>query len=257
MGFAVPAHHFVRVYNQILETGKVSRGFLGVDYNDLPFTPAMAEYFGVKQGSGVLVTQVVGGEGSNEEPGPAAKAGILPEDVIIAFNGKKVVGVEDFLVSVAEILPGTTVTVKVVRKGQEKELPVILAERPSDTSEEEDRRPFNFDEEEAPKTEIGLEFNNVPGQIARSLNIEGGAYITSVSPGSLADDAQLIGSDQRGYGDIIIAANGEPVTNARDLDNSVRKLDSGEAVILKFLRILSQDQSGLVTETEYTSIVKP
>ncbi len=257
VGFAVPAHHFVRVYNQILETGKVSRGFLGVGYNDLPFTPAMAEYFGVKQGSGVLVTQIVGGEGSEDEPGPAAKAGILPEDVIVAFNGKKVHGVEDFLVSVAEALPGTAVKVKVVRKGQEKELPVILAERPSDTGEDEERRPFNFEEKEEPKTEIGLEFDNVPGQIARSLDIEGGAYITSVSPGSLADDAQLIGGDQRGYGDIIVAANGEPITNARDLLNSVRKLDSGEAVILKFLRIRGQDQSRLVAETKYTSIVKP
>ncbi|MBN2318086.1 MAG: trypsin-like peptidase domain-containing protein [Acidobacteria bacterium] len=258
VGFAVPAHHFVRVYNQILEKGKVSRGFLGINYNDLPFTPAMAQYFGVKQGSGVLVTRVVGGEGSDEEPGPAAKAGILPEDVIVEFNGGKVDGVEDFLVSVAEILPGTTVKVKVVRKGQEKEFSVALAERPSDTVEDS-RSPFNFeDEEEAPKTEIGLEFDNVPGQIARSLNIEGGAYVTSVSPGSLADDAQLIGHDQRGYGDIIIEANGEPITTAQDLLNSVRKLKSGEAVILKFLRVIEQDQrGGLAAGTYYTSLVKP
>jgi serine protease Do len=257
VGFAVPAHHFVRVYNQILEKGKVSRGFLGVYYNDLPFTPAMAEYFGVNQDSGVLVTKVAGAEGSDEEPGPAAKAGILPEDVIVALNGKKVVGVEDFLVSVAEILPGNTVKVKVIRKGQEKVFSVTLAERPPEPGEEE-RSSFNFeDEEEERKTEIGLEFTNVPGQIARSLNIEGGAYITSISPGSLADDAQLIGSDQRGYGDIIVAANGEPVANYQDLLNSVGKLDSGEAIILKFLRIRGQDQSGLVADTQYTSIVKP
>ncbi len=259
VGFAVPAHHFVRVYNQILETGKVSRGFLGIAYNSLPFTPAMAEYFGVKQGTGVLVTQVIGGEGSDEEPGPAAKAGILPEDVIVAFNGKKVVGPEDFLVSVAEILPGNAVKVKVVRKGLEKEFTVTLAERQSESGEGQ-RSPFNFEEDkEEPKTEIGLEFDNVPGQIARSLNIEGGAYITSVSPGGLADEAQLIGRDNNpsSLGDIIMAANGETITNAQDLLNAVRKLNSGEAVILKFLRI-GQDQMGnLESGTFYTSIVKP
>jgi serine protease Do len=256
VGFAVPAHLFIGVYNQILETGKVRRGLLGVNMNDLPFTPAMAEYFGVKQVSGVLVTKVIGGEGSEEEPGPGAKAGIMAEDVIVEFNGKKILGEQDLLRAVAETLPGRTVKVKAIRKGLEKEFQVTLDERKFEEQQEEDRYSFS-DKEEKPKAEIGLEFDNVPGQIARSLNIQGGAYVTSVSPGSLADDAGLVGADQGVPGDIIISANGSPIAGAQDLLDFVRKLKSGEGVVLKFLR-LSQDRSGnLNTFTHYTSIVKP
>jgi serine protease Do len=260
VGFAVPAHLFVNVYNQILETGKVRRGLLGVNMNILPFTPAMARFFGVKQGSGVLVTKVVGGEGSEEPASPASKAGITSEDVIVEFDGKKISTTRDLLVAVADTMPGKTVKVKAVRKGQEKEFQVTLDERLPEEVEDK-RSPFSFSEEEKPKTEIGLEFDNVPRQTAQIFKIEGGAYITIVSPGSLADDAGLIGADSRGpgAGDVVIAANGNSITNAQDLLDLVRKLKNGEAVILKFLRIEGRDPetNGLVIGTYYTSIVKP
>ena len=256
VGFAVPSHLFVKVYNQLLEKGKVSRGYLGVYYNSLPFTPAMAKFFGVKDGSGVLVTRVIGGEGSSETPGPAAKAGIAPEDVIVEFNGKKIVGFQDFLVAVAETAPGHTVKVKVVRKGQEKVFDVTLDER--DFEQGSEPRRFELGEDDKDKTpEIGLVFDDVPGQVSRALKIEGGAYVTSVSPGSLADDAGLIGADQNGNGDIIVEANGTKVKNAQDFLNAVRKLDSGEAVVLKFLRIGRSQSAEPDFGTLYTSIVKP
>ena len=256
VGFAVPSHLFVKVYNQLLEKGKVSRGYLGVYYNSLPFTPAMAKFFGVDQGSGVLVTKVVDKEDSENGPGPAARAGIIPEDVIIEFDGKKVVGVQDFLVAVADATPGSTVKVKVVRKGQVKDFDVILDER--DFEQEQERSRFNFSkEEENPKPEIGLEFDNVPGQLTRSLEIEGGAYVTTVSPGSLADDAGLIGADQTGIGDIILEANGISIKSPEDLLDAVRKLDNGEAVVLKFLRVGRNRAGEFESGTLYTSIIKP
>jgi serine protease Do len=89
VGFAIPSHLFVPVYNQMLQTGKVLRGWVGVSMNSLPFTPAMASFFGVKQGSGVLITQLVDENGESAETGPAAKAGLRPEDVAIEFDGKK------------------------------------------------------------------------------------------------------------------------------------------------------------------------
>jgi serine protease Do len=255
VGFAVPAHSFVKVYNQILEKGKVSRGYLGVYYNSLPFTPAMAKYFGVEQGSGVLVTKVIGDD-SDKGPGPAAKAGIMPEDVIVEFDGKKVIGVQDFLVAVAEAMPGQTAKVKVIRKGQPKTFDVTLDER--EFEQEPQRSRYSFaEEEEKPNTEIGLVFDNVPGQILRSLNIDGGALVTSVSPGSLADDAGLVGSDQSSSGDVIVEANGVPVKSPQNLVSVVRKLDSGQAVVLKFLRVARTQDGGLDSGILYTSIVKP
>jgi serine protease Do len=256
VGFSVPSHLFVKVYNQILQTGKVSRGWVGMGMNRQPFTPAMAKYFGVKQGSGVLVTQLSDEKGKPANTGPAAKAGIKPEDVVIGFDGKKIMNNQDFLLAVADTPPGKKAIIKVVRQGQEKEFEVTLAER---KLEEQEKTKYSFEEkEEKPKTEIGLSFDTLPGGLAESLNISGGAYVVSVKPGSLADDAGLVGSEQVGRGDVIVAANGKPINNPQDLLNIVKNLKIEEPVILKFLRVLGQDENrSLVTEINYTSIVKP
>ncbi len=253
VGFAVPSHLFTNVYNQILKSGKVSRGFLGVSMNTLPFTPAMAKFFGVRQGSGVLVTQL---SDVGEETGPAEKAGILPEDVIVEYDGTKIEGVQDFRLAVANTPPGETVGIKVVRSGKEREFEVTLAER---LLEEQARGQYSFEErEEKPKAEIGLLFDDIPPRIAQTVDVAGGAYVISVQPGSLAEEAGLIGEEQ-GAGDIIVAANGKPVENAQALLAIVKALKSGEPVILKFLRIMGRGQGNTPADTAilYTSIVKP
>jgi serine protease Do len=255
VGFAVPSHLFVKVYNQILQTGKVSRGWMGVSMNRLPFTPAMARYYGVKQGSGVLITQLVDEKGEISESGPAAKAGFKAEDVVVEFDGQKVQDNQDFRMAVANTQPGKSVKVKVVRHGQEKELEVAVAER---KIEKQEKSQYSFeDKEEKPKTEIGLSFDNVPQRIAKAMNISGGAYVTSVSPGSLADDAGLSGPEQGG-GDVIVSANGTPVNDKDDLLKIVKAVKSGDPVILKFLRGERAGQAGQVlTEVCFTSIIKP
>ncbi|HTY61512.1 MAG TPA: trypsin-like peptidase domain-containing protein [Acidobacteriota bacterium] len=256
VGFAVPSHLFVRVYNQILQTGKVSRGWVGVGMNGQPLTPAMAKFFGVKQGYGVLITQLSDEKGKAANTGPAAKAGIKPEDVVIEFDGKKIANNQDFRMAVADTPPGKKVVIKVVRQGKEMPLDVIVAER---KLEEQEKAQYSFEEkEEKPKTEIGLSFDTIPSGLAESMNISGGAYIVSVKPGSLADDAGLVGADEGGRGDVVVAANGKPVNNPQDLLGIVKNLKSGEAVVLKFLRIAGQDENrNIVSVPNYTSIIKP
>ncbi len=256
VGFAVPSHLFVKIYNQILQTGKVSRGWVGVSMNSQPFTPEMAKFFGVKQGSGVLITQLSDEKGKTAETGPAAKAGVKPEDVVVEFDGKKITNNQDFRMAVADTPPGKQVKIKVVRQGQERNLDITVAER---KLEEPEKAQYSFEEkEEKPKTEIGLSFDTIPGNLMESLNISGGAYVVSVKPGSLADDAGLAGSEQGGSGDVIVAANGKPINNPQDLLGIVKNLKSGEAVVLKFLRIVGQDESrNFVSIPNYTSIIKP
>jgi len=258
VGFAVPAHIFVEVYNQILEKGKVSRGYLSVNMNiEFPFTPAMADYFGVKQGKGVLITGLV------EENGPAAKAGIKPEDVIIEFDGKKITSVQELRLAAANTPPGRTVNVKAVRFGTVKDFSVTLAERPL---QEQAKQGISFEPKAEPKTEIGMNIDNVPTRLAQSLNISGGALLVSVSPGSLAEDAGLVGQrNQAGNFDIVQTANGKKIEVAQDLLDILKGLKSGQAVILKILRV-PMDASGRIamdafgkpaTSTGYTSIVMP
>ncbi len=256
VGFAIPSHLFVTVYNQILQTGKVSRGWVGVRMNRLPFTPAMASYFGVKQGSGVLITQLVDEDGETSETGPAAKAGLKPEDVVIEFDGKMIRDTQDFQMAVANTLPGRKAKIKIVRGGKEKEFEIAVAERHFN---EEKRSQYTFqDSEEKPKSEIGFTVDNVSPRVAQSLEIPGGAYVLSVKPGSLADDAGLVGGEQGVSGCVIVAASGKPINGAQDLLNAVKSTKSGEPLILKFLRILGVRQDNrLVTEIYYTSIIKP
>jgi serine protease Do len=255
VGFAVPSHLFTKVYNQILQTGKVARGYLGVYYNRLPFTPAMANYFGVKQGSGVLVTKVSGEKES--DAGPAAKAGIKAEDVIVEYDGKKLSSASDFLIAVADTIPGRKVKVKAVRFGLEKEFEVVVGERQSE-GQEKGRYSFE-DKEEKPKPELGLEIDDVPRRVAQNMEISGGAYVASVSPGSLADDAGLAGTESGGSGDVIVSVNGKQIANAQDLVSYVKGLKAGDAFIIKFLRIVGRDQESnrFETGTYYTSIIKP
>jgi serine protease Do len=253
VGFSVPSHIFAKIYNQILQTGKYSRGWLGVTFNPLPFTPAMAKFFGVKQGAGVLVTLLSDEKGGGSETGPAAKAGIKPEDVIVEYDGKKILGVQDFRIAVAETPPGRKVKVKVIRRGEEKDFEVAVGER---VFEEQQKAQSRLDEEEKPKTEIGLEFDNVPAGRAKSVGISGGAFVTSVKPGSLADDAGLGGSDQ-GSGDIIIGANDKQVANAQELLKIVKALKRGDPLIIKFLHFEQTGTGQYDTAIYYTSIVIP
>jgi serine protease Do len=257
VGFAVPSHLFTRIYNQILQTGKVARGWVGVNMNPFPFTPAMAKYFGVKQGSGVLITQLSDEKGEPSDTGPAAKAGLKPEDVVIAYNGKKINGMQDFRLAVADTPPGQKAVVKVVRHGQEKEFEITVGER---RFEDQEKGRYSFEEkEEKPKAEIGAEIDNVPPRIAQALDVTGGAYVVSVKPGSLADEAGLSGPDQGSSGDVIVAANGKEIQNARELFDIINGLKGGESVVLKFVRVAGRAQSGgrIPTATYFTSILKP
>ncbi len=261
VGFAVPSHIFVNVYNQILEKGKVNRGYLGVNMNvQFPFTQSMADFFGVKQGSGVLIT------GLPDENGPAAKAGIKAEDVIIEFDGKKISEVQDLRLAAANTPPGRTVDVKAVRYGTVKDFSITLAERPPDATQP--KRGFSFDEQAEPKPEIGMRIDNVPTQLARQIEITGGALVVSVNPGSLAEDAGIRGQqDQAGVFDVILAANGKKIEVYQDMVNILKDLKSGQAVVIKLARFLQDPQTGrLVMDSQtgkvsqsigYTSLVKP
>ena len=257
IGFAVPSHVFVKIYNQILETGRFARGWIGITMNNYPFTPALAEFFGVKQGTGVLVTGLVDESAKpSDTAGPAAKAGIRPEDVIVEFDGAKIKDIQDFRMAVANTIPGKTVKVKIVRYGEEKVFDAVLAERTIDEASRQQGRNDGYSfEEQKPKAEIGIDFDVVPQRLARAMNITGGAQITSVKPGSLADDAGFRGQPQRGgNGEVIVAINGKPVNTPNDLLDIVKEVKTGDAIVFKFLRYAQETNE---TSVSFTSLIKP
>ena len=121
IGFAIPVSVARMVMESIVKDGRVTRGWIGVEPNDL--SPELAETFGVKVSAGVIITGVL-------QSGPAAQAGILPGDVITGVAGKPVVNVSELLSNVATLTPGSAFRFSLVRRDQRIELDVIPGVRP-------------------------------------------------------------------------------------------------------------------------------
>ena len=120
IGFAIPAALAKRVLEQIIETGTVTRGWFGVEMAEL--TPELAESLGLKGTRGAIV-------GGIERGSPAERSGMKLGDVVVAVNGRPVGDTSAALNAIAEIPPGKTVPVKLVRRNQELNLEVVVGKR--------------------------------------------------------------------------------------------------------------------------------
>jgi serine protease DegQ len=124
IGFAIPVSTAKQVLEGIVKDGQVTRGWIGVEPQDL--NPELAETFGLKPSAakdgGVIITGVL-------QNGPAAQAGIQPGDVITAVDGKGVRNVSQLLTAVAALKPGTPAPLTVLRKDKESEIAVTPGKR--------------------------------------------------------------------------------------------------------------------------------
>jgi serine protease Do len=123
VGFAVPINMARNVMEQIIKTGRVARGYLGVRPQDV--TPQLRKAFALSEQTGALIAEVVPNSAAEE-------AGIKDGDVIIEFNGKKVTDARQFRLLVSQTPPKAKVTLKLVREGKEKTLTATLAELPAE-----------------------------------------------------------------------------------------------------------------------------
>ena len=121
IGFAIPVSTAKQVLEDIVKTGKVTRGWIGVEPNEL--SPELAETFGVKAKTGVIITGVL-------QNGPAAKAGVRPGDVITGVGNKDIRTVQELLTAVAGLKPGNSTRFAMQRGGDKLELEVTAGARP-------------------------------------------------------------------------------------------------------------------------------
>ncbi len=126
IGFAIPVSLAKNVMQQIIEHGHVSRGWLGIEIQDV--TPALAESFGLTNQEGVIIAGVL-------RRGPADRAGLAPGDVILQVNGRDVGEVRSALVAIAQTRPGNKVHIKGLRNKKAFELDAEVAERPIQQAE--------------------------------------------------------------------------------------------------------------------------
>ena len=175
IGFAIPIDMATKIVAQLKDNGEVTRGWLGVNIQDLK--GELADYYGAKGGEGVLVTEVVPGN-------PAEKAGIKAKDIITAVDGEKVRTSRELTAKAATLPVGETTKITVVRDGKERTVDVKVAKRPV-TVADAGKPPV---EKEG---EYGLQVTDLTPEMARRLktNREAGVVVVGVRPDSKAAKA--------------------------------------------------------------------
>jgi len=214
IGFAIPSNMAKVVMENLIEKGKVVRGWLGVTIQTL--TPELAEQFNLEDKRGVLVGDVSDG-------GPAEKAGIQRGDVIVEYNGENVDDVTNLRNMVANTPPDGKVTIKLIRDGKTKSFDVRISEMASD---------IGSLAEHSDNQLKGVSVQDITPQLKNTLRIP--ERIAGVVVSDVREDSPASGVLQRG--DVIMEINKEPVRNLEDYQESVAAIESDEDILMLVFR---------------------
>ncbi len=209
IGFAIPSNMALAVARQLIATGKVERGWLGLTVQDL--TPDRAKPLGLAGRKGALVAGVVKG-------GPASNAGIRKGDAVVAFAGKPVESSSDLRNRAAAAAIGSEVPLTILRDGREKPVTVTIGDL------EQAARLLSASVEE----KLGATVRTLPEKTASKLGLEtgNGVEVTKVDKGGPMGNAGFE------VGDVILAVNERPVAGAAEFSAAVGAFRPGQKVSL-------------------------
>ena len=216
IGFAIPSDMAKGIIEQLKESGEVRRGWMGVAIQDI--TPELAEYYKLKQKNGVLIAKVYKGD-------PADKAGIIPGDIIIKIQGKKVKNSRDLSTTIAGQGVGTKVVVTLIRNGKRKTVWMKLTRR-SDSEPGAKSLEAGYDE-------FGIEWKELNDATVRQFGYpEGveGLVVTDLKTDGRADGAGIR------KGDLLVEINHRSVESYEDYQKVLSTIDTGQVVQFLFRR---------------------
>jgi S1-C subfamily serine protease len=231
IGFAIPANMARNIMGQLIKTGKVERGFIGIMPNGI--TPGQEQAFGLKPGqTGVAISQV-------DPNSPGAKAGLQVGDVIVAVNGNQVQDENSFRIQIAGMAPGTTVQLRIERNGQESTVPVTLGENTEYAKAQAGRNGRNPGGEEGGAVSAlpGVQVDSISPDLQQRLNLPArvtGVVVTGVEEGSVAGEAGLQ------EGEVIERVNHQKVTTPAEFDAAVKAAGGNQVLLL----VYHTDQQG-------------
>ena len=215
IGFAVPINMARRVMNELIETGQVSRGWLGVGIQDM--TPELAKAFGLDQAKGSLVTEVMPGT-------PAEKAGLQKGDVILRLNGSTIENSNGLRNLIAEARADAKVDLDLVRNKVPMTLSVRLDERPKQSGQADANSATK-----SPSPELGFAVQELTPEMAQRLGyetIQSGIVITAVKPDSPAFNGGLRA------GMMIVEMNRQSINSMADFQRAARDISTEDGVLL-------------------------
>jgi serine protease Do len=241
IGFALPSNEASFVYQQIVSQGKVRRGYLGIILDSVK--PEFARVYGLPEAKGVIVTDV------REAQGPAGKAGILTNDIIVEFNNQPVGNAQDLINKVAATPVGQTVPISFLRdvggKMERRTVSVTIGERPGSLALRD------LDEPPVPKGKdgdstgntlrLGLTLEEITPQIVNERHLSGvrGLLIKDVDANGIAADAR---PQPVREGEVITRINRIPVSTLADFQRVIGGLKPGDAIVLNVARYDSQQE---------------
>ena len=220
LSFAIPIDVAMDVQNQLRQSGRVSRGRIGVVIQEV--SRELAESFGLPKPAGALVNAV-------EKGGPAEKAGIETGDIILKFDGKPVVSSGDLPRLVGATRPGSKSVVEIWRKGASREIGLVVGEVPEDRVANRERSRTRPSEQQANR--LGMVVNDLTAEQKRDMKLSGGVIVEDVR-GQPRGDLRS--------GDIITAvtARGQTteIRGADQFNKYVNSLDRATTVTLHIKR---------------------
>jgi len=201
VGFAIPSASAKLIMDQLVKEGKVHRGLLGVNIQDL--NQALAKSFGRADTNGALVSEVVPGS-------PAEKAGIKAGDIVLSFNGRPVTGAGQLKNLVGLEKPGSTVKLTIYRDHNTQEIATTVGERTPE-------RLASASPKAETSKELGLELEKVPADAVKKMKLKEGVglRIKSVDPEGLGSRMGLAA------GDVILEVDGHKVSDVSHFSKEV------------------------------------
>jgi serine protease Do len=225
IGFAIPSDTVKTVISQLEKSGKVTRGWIGVQIQQI--TPDIADSLGLKKDQGALVAEP-------QPNSPAAKAGIQSGDVITSVDSQPVKNARELARKISSMAPGTSVKLGIWRKGEEKQLTLTLGELPN-----QQQARAHTDQDQTSPSNVG----RLGLSLAPAANVAGagnsGVVVTGIEPDGPAADHGIR------TGDVILEVGGRTVSTPADVRQAVQEANTqGKHTVL--LRVKSGDQTKFV-----------
>jgi len=217
IGFAIPSNQAKPIVDILKQKGKITRGWLGAEIQDVAKAQDDASSLGFNSDHGVLIRGVLSGA-------PAAGQ-LKPGDVVTKLNNQPVKDADELRNAVALTEPGKTVTLGVYRNGKEQDVQVKLGELPENIADRSGRSTPNEEQRQAPAS-FGMRLSDPNDAVTRQYNLgdQGGAMVTAVQPNSPAYQAGIRS------GDVITGINGQKVTSADQARNALSKADPKKGI---------------------------